>query len=104
MKSSQEIRRRRKSSYQVAAMKEPLRAVLGNDAVRIVEQNDAVKMEADKQQRDSSRSTDFAAEAICEASCRRLRPQIQLDSFVEPHDSLWLLALLRHFTRHHDWR
>ncbi len=45
---------------QVAAMKEPpLRMLLGSDAIRIVEQNDLAKMEADKHWCDLSRSTDF---------------------------------------------
>ena len=49
---------------QVAALKEPpLRLLLGSDAVRIVEQNDLAKMEADKLWRDLSTSTDFVAKA-----------------------------------------
>ncbi len=45
---------------QIAAMEEPpLRLLLGSDAVHIVEQNDATKMEADKRWGDLSRSTDF---------------------------------------------
>jgi NAD(P)-dependent dehydrogenase (short-subunit alcohol dehydrogenase family) len=38
----------------------PLRLLLGSDAVRAAEQNDATRMEADRQWRDLSVSTDFA--------------------------------------------
>jgi NAD(P)-dependent dehydrogenase (short-subunit alcohol dehydrogenase family) len=41
----------------------PLRLLLGNDAVRIVEQADTARMEADRQWRELSVSTDFEDEA-----------------------------------------
>ncbi len=47
----------------VAGMDEPpLRLLLGSDAVRLVEQNDLAKFDADKAWRGLSASTDFAAE------------------------------------------
>ena len=39
----------------------PLRLLLGSDAVRLVEQNDFARMDADKKWRESSVSTDYVA-------------------------------------------
>ena len=37
----------------------PLRLLLGSDAVRLAEENDIARMEADRKRRDLSVSTDF---------------------------------------------